>query len=113
MKTLLNPEKLIIVDDRLSIAWKEDVLETIQWISGILIQKGISTAPVSIDYLETKVAPGMEVLVVKELILRLKDLFIEYTQKTGKIHKYSKYVASFTKEIEKHQGNSLYGKRLV
>ena len=52
----------------------EQILETIQQISGIFQTKNIAATPVNLDYLEERVAPGMERLVVAELIMKLTPL---------------------------------------
>ena len=73
----------------------EQILETIQQIGGIFISKDIVAVPVNLEYLEEKVAPGMEKLVVTELIMHLEDLFLEYLQEEKKVHNLSRYVCSF------------------
>lgn len=90
-----------------------EIIETIQWIAGIFIKRGIAVAPVQIKYLETEIDAGMEVLVIKELILCLQDLFLQYTQKSGKIHKYNRYIVRFNSIMKQHNNQtSLYGKKL-
>lgn len=85
----------------------EQILETIQTIGGIFATKNIPSAPINLDYLEEKVAPGQENLVVAQLIMHLEDLFSEYLQEERKVHKFSRYVDHFTSILD---GNSDGGK---
>ena len=71
------------------------ILEVIQQIGGIYLSKNITSIPVNLEYLEEKVAPGMEKLVVTELIMLLEDLFVDYFQEEKKVHKYTRYVETF------------------
>ena len=89
----------------------EQILETIQQIGGIFQTKNIVAVPVNVDYLEEKVAPGMEKLVVTELIMDLEDLLMEYLSTEKKVHKYSKYVESFRNILDDNSnGSSLVGR---
>ena len=89
----------------------EQILETIQQIGGIFQTKNIVAVPVNVDYLEEKVAPGMEKLVVTELIMYLEDLLMEYLSTEKKVHKYSKYVESFRNILDDNSnGSSLVGR---
>ena len=87
------------------------ILETIQQIGGIFQTKNIVSVPVHIDYLEEKVAPGMETLLVTELIMYLEDLLVEYLSTEKTVHKYSRYVESFRDILgDNSEGSSLVGR---
>ena len=89
----------------------EQILETIQQIGGIFQTKNIVAVPVNIDFLEERVAPGMEKLVVTELIMYLEDLLVEYISEEKKVHKYSRYVESFKNILDDNSdGCSLVGR---
>ena len=89
----------------------EQILETIQQIGGIFQTKNIAAAPVNLEFLEEKVAPGMEKLVVTELIMYLEDLLLEYLQKEKKVHKFSRYVESFSNALgDNTDGGNLVGR---
>ena len=89
----------------------EQILEVLQQIGGIFQTKNITSIPVSIDYLEEKVAPGMEKLVVTELIMHLEDLLTEYLAEDRKVHKYSRYVEHFKIILDENSdGGSLIGR---
>ena len=89
----------------------EQILETIQQIGGIFQTKNIVAVPVNIDYLEEHVAPGMEKLVVTELIMYLEDLLLDYLRTEKKVHKFSRYVESFKNLLDDNSdGSSLVGR---
>lgn len=89
----------------------QQILEVMQQIGGIFQKKNIISIPICIDYLEETVTPGMETIVVMELILHLEDLFSEYLKEEKKVHKYTRYVESFkTKLDENSDGGSLIGR---
>lgn len=89
----------------------EQILETIQQIGGIFQTKNIAAAPVNIEYLEEKVAPGMEKLVLTELVMYLEDLLLEYLTTEKKVHKFSRYVESFRHILDENtDGSSLVGR---
>ncbi len=89
----------------------EQILEVIQQIGGIFMTKNIVSVPVNLEYLEEKVAPGMEKLVVIELIIYLEDLLDEYSQIEKRAHRYSRYAESF-KDIlgDNCDGGNLIGR---
>ena len=88
----------------------EQILETIQQIGGIFISKEIVAVPVNLEYLEEKVAPGMEKLVVTELIMHLEDLFRDYLTEEKKLHKFSRYVEVFKNVLDENSdGGALIG----
>ena len=90
----------------------EQILETIQTIGGIFILKNIPSVPVNLDYLEEKVAPGQEKLVVTQLIMHLEDLLAEYLRVEKKVPKCSKYVEIFKDILDGNSdGGSLIGRR--
>lgn len=90
----------------------DEILETIQTIGGIFISKGIPLVPVNLEYLEERVAPGQEKLVVTQLIMHLEDLITEYYKEEKKIHKYSRYVEIFREELFGNtEGGNLIGKK--
>ena len=90
---------------------EEQILETIQQIGGIFQTKNIVAVPVNIDFLEERVAPGMEKLVVTELIMHLEDLLVEYIDEEKKVHKFSRYVESFKIILDENcDGSSLVGR---
>ena len=87
------------------------MLETIQQIGGIFQTKNIISIPVMVDYLEEKVAPGMEKMVIIELIMYLEDLLYEYLESEKKVHRYKKYVRIFTGILEENcDGSILVGR---
>lgn len=90
---------------------EQQILETIQQIGGIFQTKNIVSIPVDIDFLEEKIAPGMEKLVVMELIMYLEDLLSEYLKTEKKLHKYNRYVEQFKNTLDdnSHDG-SLIGR---
>lgn len=89
----------------------DQILETIQQIGGILLSKNISSVPVNLEYLEERVAPGMEKLVVTELIMYLEDLLLEYLEKEKKVHKFTRYAIAFrTKLDDNSDGGNLIGR---
>lgn len=91
----------------------EQIKETIQQIGGIFISKGVAAAPVNLEYLEEKVAPGMEKLVITELIMHLEDLLIEYIETEQKVHKFSRYVQSFRNSLDGNsEGGVLIGRAI-
>ena len=89
----------------------DEILETIQQIAGIFLIKNVPVAPINLDYLEIKIAPGMETLVLTELIMHLEDLFTEYLSTKKQVHKFTRYVESFKLALadNSHDG-SLVGK---
>ena len=89
----------------------EQILETIQQIGGIFLTKNITSIPVNLEYLEEKVAPGMEKLVVTELIMYLEDLLLDYLKEEKKVHRFSRYVESFKNTLDDNSnGSSLVGR---
>jgi hypothetical protein len=89
----------------------EQILETIQQIGGIFQTKNITSIPVNIEYLEERVAPGMETIVVLELIMYLEDLMLEYLNEEKKVHKYARYTESFKNILfENSNDGSLIGR---
>ena len=89
----------------------DQILETIQQIGGIFQTKNIVAIPVNIEFLEEKVAPGMEKLVLTELIMYLEDLLMEYLNTEKKVHKYSRYVEPFKNILDENcDGSSLIGR---
>lgn len=78
----------------------DQILETIQQIAGIFLIKNIPTAPVNLDYLEEKVAVGMEPLVIRELIMYLEDLFADSLKEEKRVHRFSRYIESFNTALE-------------
>ena len=92
-------------------ALNEQILETIQQIGGIFISKNIPSTPVNLDYLEETVAPGMETLVVTQLIMHLEDLLTEYLKEEKKVHKMGRYVVSFRSILDDNSdGGNLVGR---
>jgi len=90
---------------------EEQILETIQQIGGIFLTKNIAAVPVNLDYLEEKVAPGMEKLVVMELIMYLEDLFIEYKEDKQRDHRFSRYIEIFKGKLgDNSDGGNLVGR---
>jgi len=90
---------------------EEEIRDVIQQIGGILILKNIPSVPVNLEYLEEKVAPGMEKLIVTQLIMHLEDLLLDYYQEEKKVHKYSRYVHSFRNHLDENSdGDKLVGK---
>jgi len=88
----------------------EQILETIQQIGGIFIIKGIVSVPVNIEYLEEQIAPGMEKLVVTELIMHLEDLLLDYLTEEKQLHKFSRYVEIFKNTLDENSdGGALIG----
>jgi hypothetical protein len=89
----------------------DEILETIQQIGGIFLTKNIPVVPVNIEYLEEKIAPGMETLVIKELIMHLDNLFMEYQETEMKVHKFVRYSHQFKIAIDGNSdGSILIGK---
>ena len=89
----------------------EQILETIQQIGGIFLTKNITSIPVNLEYLEEKVAPGMEKLVVTELIMYLEDLLLDYLKEEKRVHRFSRYVESFRNILDDNSnGSSLVGR---
>ena len=89
----------------------EQILETIQQIGGIFQTKNIVAAPVNVEFLEERVAPGMETLVVRELIMYLEDLLLEYLTTEKKVHKFTRYVESFNIILsDNSDGGNLIGR---
>lgn len=89
----------------------KQILETIQQIGGIFLSKNIMAIPVSVEYLEETVAPGMEKLVVMELIMYLEELFAEYKEEKQRDHRYVRYVETFRKILgENTDGGNLIGR---
>ena len=89
----------------------DQIKEIMQQIGGIFITKNIPVIPVNLDFLEEKVAPGMEKLVLMELIMYLEDLFSEYTKEEKKVHKYIRYVESLKKALDGNSdGSALVGR---
>ena len=89
----------------------DQILETIQQIGGIFQTKNIVAIPVNVDFLEERVAPGMEKLVLTELIMYLEDLLTEYLTTEKKVHKYSKYVEPFRSILDENcDGGNLIGR---
>ena len=89
----------------------DQILETIQQIGGIFQTKNIVAIPVNVEFLEEKVAPGMEKLVLTELIMYLEDLLTEYLTTEKKVHKYSKYVEPFRHILDENcDGGNLIGR---
>ena len=90
---------------------EDEILVTMQQIGGIFQTKNIACIPVNIEYLEEKVAPGMETLVVVELIMYLEDLFNEYIEKKKQVHRYNRYIDTFKTTLEDNSdGGSLIGR---
>lgn len=88
----------------------EQILETIQQIGGIFISKDIVAVPVNLEYLEEKIAPGMEKLVVTELIMHLEGLLLDYLNEEKKLHKFSRYVEIFINTLDENSdGSALVG----
>ena len=73
----------------------DEILEGLQIIGGIFASRGIPSIPVNLDYLDTKMAPDMERIVVKDLISSLFYLMNKYKKKEGKAHKYVSYIQRF------------------
>lgn len=92
---------------------EDEIKEIMQQIGGIFIAKNIPVIPVNLDYLEEKVAPGMEKLVLTELIMYLEDLFSEYTKKEKKVHKYVRYIESSKKALDINSDGSSLIKRIA
>ena len=89
----------------------DQILETIQQLGGIFISKNIASVPVNLDYLEEKIAPGMEKLVVTELIMYLEDLLLEYLESEKKVHKYTRYIETFRNQLgDNCDGGNLIGR---
>ena len=89
----------------------EEIKETIQQIGGIFISKSIPSVPVNLDYLDEKVAPGMEKFVITELIMHLDDLLSEYIIKEKKVHKYTRYSESFKNMLDENsEGSAIIGR---
>ena len=74
---------------------EEEIMERLQLIAGIFVAKGIAVMPVGADYIYTKLAPDMEVLIMQELIMELQELFDEYKRLNKTDCKYSAYVGIF------------------
>ena len=90
----------------------QQILETIQQIGGIFQKKGIVSVPVMLDFLEVEIAPGMEILVVKEMIMYLEELFSEYVKEEKRVHRYYRYLDHFIDTLENNSdGTSLIGHR--
>jgi hypothetical protein len=90
---------------------EQEILNVIQEIGGIFHRKNIPSVPINIEFLEEKVAPGMEKLVVTELIYHLEDLFADYIKENNKVHKYSRYLDSFRRILDENsEGSSLIGR---
>ena len=89
----------------------DEILETIQQIGGIFQLKNIPTVPVNLEFLDVQIAPGMESLVVAELIMHLEDLFAEYYEKKKIVHKYTRYIDSFRVALgDNSEGGNLVGR---
>lgn len=89
----------------------DQILEAIQQVAGIFLTKNIPTAPVNLDYLEERVAPGMETIAIKELIMHLEDLLSEYIKTERKVHIFTRYVESFKSALEDNcDGGHLIGR---
>lgn len=80
----------------------EQILETIQTIGGIFITKNVPTAPVNLDYLEEKVAPAQETLVITQLIMHLEDLFDEYLKEEKRVHRFYRYIDHFKEQLDEN-----------
>lgn len=78
----------------------DEILEVLQIIGGVFVSRGIPAIPVNLDYLETKMAPDMEKIVVKDLIKELFNLMNEYKKQERKPHKYENYIKRFYDILE-------------
>lgn len=87
----------------------DQILEVIQQLGGIFLTKNIPTVPVNLEYLEERITPGMEKLIVTELIMHLEDLLLEHLQTEKKVHKFTRYVESFKNSL----GNNSDGGNLI
>ena len=81
---------------------EHEILLTIQQLAAIFIKKGIPAVPVCVEHLGLDMTPEMEKLIIKELLMQLDDLFLEYSHKENKIHKYLYLLRHFYQIIDEN-----------
>lgn len=81
------------------------ILEVIQQLGGIFLTKNVPAVPIDLDFLEERVAHGMESLVVTELILYLDELFDEYKQTNKRDHRLLRYSSHFRTLLDDNSDN--------
>lgn len=68
-----------------------EIISTIQQIGGVFFTKGIPSVPINVEYTEVKVAPGMEKMVITQMLMHLDDLLLEYLTKEKRVHRCAHY----------------------
>ena len=92
----------------------DEILEMMQTIAGIFAHKRIPTMPVNLDYLETRIAPDQERLVMRELILELEERLLEYKKFSKREYKYARYLAIFKVALNDNaHGNQIIARKVA
>lgn len=81
------------------------IINRLQEIGSIIVQKGIPCIPVKVEYLKIKVDFETEKLILKELLLDLDDLLQIYYQKHKKTHRFYHYLTRFYRIISDNTTN--------
>jgi hypothetical protein len=85
----------------------DQIIEIIQQISSIYINKNIPAAPINLEFIDQEIDKGTETMVLKELLFELDNLLTEYVKTEQKVHKFQRYLTHFSNLYEENSDDGV------